>query len=48
LLVEKMHERLASVHPLMAEAMVFVGQPEDPELDQLAAERYKQSKVTPS
>jgi dTMP kinase len=47
-LVEKMHERLANVHPLMAEAMVFVGQPEDPELDQLAAERYKQSKVAPS
>jgi thymidylate synthase ThyX len=42
--VEAMHDRLGEVHPLIANSMQFVGQPEDPELNQLATERYKQYK----
>ncbi len=44
-LVLQMHEQLAQVHPLLAEAMRFVNQDEDPELTRLAAERYTQSKL---
>ena len=44
-LVLQMHEKLAEVHPLMAEAMLFVNQDEDPELTRLAAERYTQYKL---
>lgn len=44
-LVREMHEKLASVHPLLAEAMKFVNQDEDPELTRLAAERYTQYKL---
>lgn len=44
-LVLEMHEKLAEVHPLMAEAMKFVNQGEDPELSRLAAERYTQFKL---
>lgn len=44
-LVLQMHEKLAEVHPLMAEAMQFVNQDEDPELTRLAAERYTQFKL---
>lgn len=49
-LVLEMHEKLAEVHPLMAEAMKFVNTDEDAELTRLAAERYTQfklSKLTP-
>ncbi|HSX36645.1 MAG TPA: dTMP kinase [Patescibacteria group bacterium] len=44
-LVLQMHEKLAEVHPLMAEAMKFVNKGEDPELTRLAAERYTQFKL---
>ena len=44
-LVLKMHEKLAEVHPLLAESMKFVNQDEDPELTRLAAERYTQYKL---
>lgn len=44
-LVLQMHEKLAEVHPLLAEAMSFVNTDEDPELTRLAAERYTQFKL---
>ncbi|MEK7600048.1 MAG: dTMP kinase [Patescibacteria group bacterium] len=44
-LVLEMHEKLAEVHPLLAEAMQFVNTDEDPELARLAAERYTQFKL---
>ena len=44
-LVLQMHEKLASVHPMLAEAMRFVNTDEDPELTRLAAERYTQFKL---
>lgn len=44
-LVLQMHEKLAEVHPLLAEAMTFVNQDEDPKLTRLAAERYTQFKL---
>jgi hypothetical protein len=40
-----MHEKLAEAHPLLAEAMTFVNQDENPELTRLAAERYTQFKL---
>ncbi|HUS26565.1 MAG TPA: FAD-dependent thymidylate synthase [Nevskiaceae bacterium] len=44
-LVQQMHEQLAEVHPMLAEAMKFVNQGEDAELTRLAAERYTQFKL---
>jgi hypothetical protein len=44
-LVQQMHEKLAEVHPMLAEAMIFVNQGEDPELTRLAAERATQYKL---
>ena len=44
-LVQEMHEKVAEVHPMLAEAMKFVNQGEDPELTRLAAERYTQMKL---
>lgn len=44
-LVQQMHEKLAEVHPLMAESMKFVNQGEDEKLTRLAAERYTQAKL---
>lgn len=44
-LVQQMHEKLAEVHPMMAEAMKFVNQGEDEELTRLAAEKYTQFKL---
>jgi dTMP kinase len=44
-LVLQMHEKLAEVHPILAEAMKFVNQDENPELTRLAAERYTQFKL---
>lgn len=44
-LVLQMHEKLAEVHPQLAEAMKFVNQDEDPKLTRLAAERYTQFKL---
>lgn len=45
-LVHEMHEKLAEAHPLVAEAMRFVNQDEDPELTRLAAERATQFKLS--
>lgn len=44
-LVQQMHEKLSEVHPLMAEAMIFVNKGEDEKLTRLAAERYTQYKL---
>jgi len=44
-LVKEMHDKLAEVHPLLAESMKFVNTDEDPELTRLAAERYTQFKL---
>ncbi len=44
-LVLQMHEKLATVHPLMAAAMRFVNSGEDETLTRLAAERYTQYKL---
>lgn len=44
-LVMEMHEKLAEVHPMMAEAMRFVNSDEDAELTRLAAEKYTQFKL---
>jgi dTMP kinase len=44
-LVQQMHEKLAEVHPITADAMKFVNQGEDEELTRLAAERYTQYKL---
>ncbi|HVX24615.1 MAG TPA: dTMP kinase [Candidatus Saccharimonadales bacterium] len=43
--VRQMHEKLAEVHPILAEGMKFVNTAEDPELTRLAAERYTQFKL---
>mgnify|MGYP000476394457 CR=1 FL=1 len=42
---KQMHETLKSVHPTIAEAMIFVNKDEDPELTRLAAERATQYKL---
>lgn len=44
-LLQAMHTKVAEIHPLLAEAMRFVNQDEDPELTRLAAERYTQFKL---
>ena len=44
-LVQQMHEKLAEVHPLMAESMIFFNKGDDPKLTRLAAERYTQFKL---
>jgi thymidylate kinase/thymidylate synthase ThyX len=44
-LVQEMHEKLAQVHPMLADAMIFVNKGEDAELTRLAAERYTQFKL---
>jgi len=44
-LVREMHEKVAEKHPLIAQAIKFVNQDEDPALTRLAAERYTQFKL---
>lgn len=44
-LVQEMHAKVTEVHPMLASAMQFVNQGEDPELSRLAAERYTQFKL---
>ena len=44
-LTMQMYEKLAEVHPLLAESMKFINSDEDPELTRLAAERYTQFKL---
>lgn len=41
----QMHEKIAEVHPMLAEAMKFVNKGEDAVLTRLAAERYTQFKL---
>lgn len=43
--VQEMHEKVAEVHPILADAMKFVNQGEDEALTRLAAERYTQYKL---
>jgi dTMP kinase len=43
--VKEMHEKVAEVHPLLAEAMKFVNKGEDDALTRLAAEKYTQFKL---
>jgi dTMP kinase len=44
-LAQQMYEKLGEVHPVLAEAMKFVNQGEDPKLTRLAAERATQFKL---
>jgi dTMP kinase len=44
-LAMQMHEKIAEVHPTLAESMKFINTDEDPELTRLAAERYTQFKL---
>lgn len=44
-LIMQMHAKLAEVHPMLANAMLFVNTDESPELTRLAAERYTQFKL---
>lgn len=45
-LVQQMHQKVAEIHPVLAEAMHFVNKGEDEELTRLAAERYTQFKLS--
>jgi dTMP kinase len=45
-LVKAMHEKIADIHPLLTDAMVFVNKGEDDKLTRLAAERYTQFKLS--
>jgi dTMP kinase len=44
-LVKQMYDKIASVHPLISESMIFVNKDEDPKLTRLAAERATQFKL---
>jgi thymidylate kinase/thymidylate synthase ThyX len=44
-LVLEMHEKVAEIHPMLAEAMKFVNKGEDEALTRLAAEKYTQFKL---
>ena len=44
-LAMQMYDKIAEVHPLLAEAMIFINSDEDPALTRLAAERYTQFKL---
>ena len=44
-LAQQMYEKIAELHPIIAEAMKFVNQGEDAELTRLAAEKYTQFKL---
>lgn len=44
-LVKEMHEKVAEIHPLLTDAMIFVNKGEDEELTRLAAEKYTQFKL---
>lgn len=45
-LTQQIYEKVAEVHPLIAEGMKFVNKGEDEKLTRLAAERYTQYKLT--
>jgi thymidylate synthase ThyX len=44
-LTQQMYEKLAEIHPLLAQGMKFVNQGESPELTRLAAEKYTQFRL---
>ncbi len=44
-LTQQMHDKVAEVHPILAESMKFVNKGEDAELTRLAAEKYTQFKL---
>lgn len=44
-LIKEMHEKVAEIHPLLTDAMIFVNKGEDEELTRLAAEKYTQFKL---
>ena len=44
-LAKTMYDKIAEVHPLIANGMIFVNKDEDPELTRLAAERATQFKL---
>lgn len=44
-LVKQMHDKVAQVHPLIAQSMKFMNKDEDPKLTRLATERYTQYKL---
>ncbi len=45
-LIKEMHDKVAEVHPLIAQQMKFINKNEDPQLNRLAAERYSQFKLS--
>jgi dTMP kinase len=45
LLSQQMYQKIADIHPMLAEAMIFVNQGEDPALARLAAGRYTAYKL---
>lgn len=45
-IAQQMYQKIAEIHPLLAEAMIFINKDEDPELTRLAAERYTQFKLS--
>jgi dTMP kinase len=47
-LAQQMHEKIAEVHPQIAEAMIFMNKIEDPELARLAAKQQAQQKQSQS
>ena len=44
-IAKQMYDTIASVHPMVSEAIKFINQDEDPALTRLAAERYTQYKL---
>lgn len=44
-LTQQMHDKVAQVHPMLTDAMIFVNKGEDAELTRLAAEKYTQFKL---
>lgn len=44
-IAKEMHEKIAEVHPIIAEGMIFANKGEDPELTRLEAEKHTQKKL---
>lgn len=44
-IAQEMYAKIAEIHPMLADAMIFINKDEDPELTRLAAERYTQYKL---
>jgi dTMP kinase len=45
-MVKEMHDKVAEIHPLLTDSMIFVNRDEDEELTRLAAEKYTQFKLS--